>query len=125
MKFNFESLEIYKLAVKLINLIYKLARKFPKHEECVLKPQLLRAVTSIALNIAEGKGRNNDKEFARFLRIAISSLFETATILKILQDLGEIEGKNLREIWTIIEELHFKLIALERKTRKCARRVRR
>lgn len=70
-KFNFENLEVYKLAVKLTGLVYKLAKKLPKHEEYVLKQQILRAVTSIVLNIAEGKGRNNDKEFARFLRITL------------------------------------------------------
>lgn len=118
MRFNFEDLEVYKLALRLIKLSYKLTEKLPRHEEYVLKPQLLRAVTSIALNIAEGKGRNNDKEFARFLRIAIASCYETLTILKILLDLNEIEEEDTKEIFEIIEKLHFKMIALERKARK-------
>lgn len=121
MKFNFENLEIYRLAIKLIKLIYNLAKKLPKHEEYVLKPQLLRAVTSIALNIAEGKGRNNDKEFARFLRIAIASAFEVSAVLKILLDLREIKEEDLKEIWPIIKELHFKMVGLERKLRKDAK----
>jgi len=118
MKFNFENLEIYKLAIKLIKLIYKLAKKLPKHEEYVLKPQLLRAATSIALNIAEGKGRNNDKEFARFLRISIASAFETSAILKILLDLGEVKKEDLKEIWPVIKELHFKMVGLERRLKR-------
>jgi len=111
MKFNFEDLEIYKLAVRLTKLVYKLARKLPRHEEYVLKPQLLRAVTSIVLNIAEGKGRRNDKEFARFLRIAIASCYEVSTILKVLIDLNEIGKEDLAKFWPLIKELHFKMIA--------------
>ncbi len=115
MKFNFENLDIYKLAVKLTKLVYKLAGKLPKHEDYVLKPQLLRAATSVVLNIAEGKGRKNDKEFARFLRIAIASCYEVSTILKVLVDLNEIDRNDLGKIWEIIKELHFKMIALEKK----------
>jgi len=38
--------------------------------------QLLRAVTSIGANIAEGYGRNEGKEYVRFLQIAYGSANE-------------------------------------------------
>ena len=41
---------------------------------------------SVALNIAEGSGKNSDKDFNHFLNIALGSLFETVASLDILRD---------------------------------------
>lgn len=45
--------------------------------------QMEAAVTSIPMNIAEGKGRYSRKEFSHFLIIARGSLYETMTLLEI------------------------------------------
>ncbi len=123
MIFNFEKLEVYQIAVKLIKQSYKIAQKLPRHEEYVLKPQLLRAITSVALNIAEGSGRKSTKEFCRFIRIAIGSLQEAATIFKILLDLQEINESDFKEIEPYIKELYFKLIKLEKSLKKLPKTV--
>ena len=47
--------------------------------------QLESAVTSVPMNIAEGKGRNSKKEFIHFLYIARGSLYETLTLLEIFK----------------------------------------
>jgi len=47
--------------------------------------QLEAAVTSIPMNIAEGKGRESKKEFVHFLHISRGSLYETLTLLEIFQ----------------------------------------
>jgi four helix bundle protein len=47
--------------------------------------QLEAAVTSIPMNIAEGKGRISKKEFCHFLMIARGSLYEKFTLLEIFK----------------------------------------
>ena len=47
--------------------------------------QLEAAVTSIPMNIAEGKGRESKKEYIHFLYISRGSLYETLTLLEIFQ----------------------------------------
>ena len=47
--------------------------------------QLEAAVTSIPMNIAEGKGRESKKEYIHFLHISRGSLYETLTLLEIFQ----------------------------------------
>ena len=51
--------------------IFALTRKFPTEEKYGLISQLNRAVVSVPSNIAEGAGRNSNKDFVRFLSIAI------------------------------------------------------
>ena len=51
-----------------------------------MRDQIQRSATSIASNIAEGKDRNSDKEFIRFLTIARWSTSELKTQLYIIQD---------------------------------------
>jgi four helix bundle protein len=83
MAFKFESLRIWKEAVKFASEVYCLTKKFPKSEEFGLTSQLSRAAVSISLNIAEGEGRKSDADLARFIHIAIGSLYEVVTILYI------------------------------------------
>jgi len=65
-----------------------------------LLEQLESAATSVPMNIAEGKGRNSEKEFMRFLYIARGSLYETLTLLEIFKLRGWIisdQFDNLQE----------------------------
>jgi four helix bundle protein len=84
MPYKFEQLDVWKLALDYIDLIYKLAEKLPRGEEYNLKSQITRAATSIALNIAEGSQGQSDAEQARFLGMAIRSLIETVACQRII-----------------------------------------
>ncbi len=62
MIFNFEKLEVWKLAMKLVDKVYDLSKKYPGEEKFGLALQLKKSATSIPLNIAEGNGRIHVRE---------------------------------------------------------------
>jgi four helix bundle protein len=74
-------LDVWKMSMELTKEIYELTKKFPGTEKYLLTNQIRRASVSIPSNIAEGAGRLSDKEFIRFLYIAMGSLAELETQL--------------------------------------------
>ncbi|MBI4760779.1 MAG: four helix bundle protein [Chloroflexota bacterium] len=95
MPYKFEQLDVWKLSLEYIDSIYELAEKLPKSEEYNLKSQIVRAATSISLNIAEGSTGQSDAEQARFLGMAIRSLVETVACHHIIQRRGYIRDEPL------------------------------
>jgi four helix bundle protein len=83
--FPFEKLEIWKLAVDLADFILDLLERFPQNKHFRLIAQMEAAVSSIAQNVAEGKGRQYKKEFIQYLYIAIGSLFEVLTLTELFK----------------------------------------
>jgi len=75
-------LEVYRLSLNLIPRVYDLVRKLPKSESDI-RGQIKRCAKSVSPNIAEGFAkRSSDKEFKRFLKIAIASSDETISHLR-------------------------------------------
>ncbi|NDE89602.1 MAG: four helix bundle protein [Alphaproteobacteria bacterium] len=92
---NYKELLVWKKARGLVKIIYQLAGLFPQEERYGLISQIRRAAVSIAVNIAEGFGRNASKEFAHFASIAYGSATEVEALLILAVDLGYIdEGKT-------------------------------
>ena len=85
MPFKFEKLEVYQLALAYIDFIYDLSAQLPKSEEYNLKSQIVRAATSVALNIAEGSTGQSDAEQSRFLGMSVRSVLETVACLHIIR----------------------------------------
>lgn len=86
-------------------LIYKTAGHFPKEEIYALVSQLKRAVVSIPSNIAEGSGRNTDKEFIQFLFIAYGSSCELDTQIELSKRLNFISEEEFKSISDEINEI--------------------
>jgi four helix bundle protein len=80
---NYRDLVAWQQAIELTDRIYACSRTWPKDETFGLTSQIRRAAVSIAANIAEGQGRNGDKEFINHLGIAHGSLCEVETLLVI------------------------------------------
>jgi four helix bundle protein len=85
MTYKFEQLEVWQLAMAYIDLIYAIGAKLPRNEDYNLKSQIIRAATSVALNIAEGSTGQTDAEQARFLGMAIRSLIETVACQQLIR----------------------------------------
>jgi four helix bundle protein len=95
MPYKFEQLDVWKLSLEYIDAIYALAEKLPKGEEYNLKSQIIRAATSVSLNIAEGSTGQSDAEQARFLGMAIRSLIETVACQHIIRHRRYIQDEIL------------------------------
>jgi four helix bundle protein len=95
MPYKFEQLEVWKLSLEYIDLVYKVAENLPRNEDYNLRSQITRAATSIALNIAEGSQGQSDAEQARFLGMAIRSLIETVACQKIIEKRGYFQDNIL------------------------------
>ena len=78
---------------------YQLSLEF--HRQCreirlpgYLKSQLLRAASSVSLNLAEGCGKESDRDRLRFYSIAMGSIREAQAAL----DLAPIQSPRLKKL---------------------------
>lgn len=95
---NYTELEVWKYARELVKLVYLLTKSFPKEEIYGLTNQIRRSVVSVPSNIAEGIGRQSNKEIIHFLYIAKGSLQEVETQLYLSFDLEYISNDELKNI---------------------------
>ena len=102
---NFKELKVWQKAIELTVEIYKITSSFPSEEKFGLISQLRRASVSTSSNIAEGSGRNSDKEFVHFLSISIGSAYETETQLIISKRLNYVDDIRFEERTTKITEI--------------------
>ena len=110
MSYKFENLDVWKLSLEYIDLIYQLADILPKKEEFNLKSQMIRAATSISLNIAEGSTSCSDGDQARYIRTAIGSLIETVACQHLIKRRNyEVDKKLIKETYQKSELLFRKL----------------
>lgn len=110
-KTNFENLQIYKLAERLSDQIWKIVVGWDPLARDTVGKQLVRAGDSIGANIAEGSGRGTDPEFRRFLRIARGSLYETQHWLRRAYRRKLLNEKQVSELLPLVKELTPKLNA--------------
>ncbi len=109
---RYKKLEVWQKSIELAVEIYKLTAKLPKQEQYGLVSQINRSVVSIASNIAEGAGRNTNKEFNNFLGYSLASSFELDTQLTISNRLNYIEDSSFEKViqeLTIIQNMLVKL----------------
>ena len=78
---QFEKLKIWQKAMDIAVKIYEVSSLLPADEKFNLIHQIKKCAVSIPSNIAEGAGRNHNKEFIQFLGIANGSTFELITQL--------------------------------------------
>ncbi len=109
---DFRQLKVWEKSHQLALSVYKSTKEFPKEELYGLTSQIRRASMSIPTNIAEGCGRNTDKEFARFLQIAMGSASETEYQLIPAHDLDFLPKDAYEKLHDEVEEVKRMLASL-------------
>ncbi|MDM1293719.1 four helix bundle protein [Sphingobacterium sp. N143] len=102
---NYKELILWQKSITLVSDVYRATAIFPDRERFNLISQINRAAVSIPSNIAEGAGRNSDKEFVQFLAIVHASTYEVETQLIISKNLGYLSEEDLEGLLEKLEEL--------------------
>ena len=102
---NYLELNVWIKARRLVKTIYQLTDSINQNQQYVLISQMQRAALSIPSNIAEGAGRNTNKEFIRFLSIANGSAFELETQLFLCVDLGYFKEEYINPVICDLKEI--------------------
>jgi four helix bundle protein len=115
---NFRKLLIWQKSMELVTKIYKTTGKFPKEELFGITSQIRRSSISIPSNIAEGIGRDSNKECIRFLNISISSLFELQTQIEISYNIEYLTEEEFNTIYEDSREIERMLVSFMNKRTK-------
>jgi four helix bundle protein len=103
--YEFEKLEIWQLSLELIETVNKIGKCIPYSDPFGLRGQICRAALSIGLNIAEGKGSGSDKEFKRFLLMALRSIYEVVAALKVAVRLKYLKEDEIKHVLALCDKL--------------------
>jgi len=112
---SYRDLVVWQKAIELAVGCYSLTKSFPRSEIFGLSSQLQRAAVSVAINIAEGHGRNGPREFLHFLLNSRGSLRETETLLIISNRVGYSKTETHLNLLTNADEIGRMLFALSEK----------
>jgi four helix bundle protein len=116
---TFRDLKVWQKSMYTVKEIYRITKLFPDEERYGLIAQLRRSAVSVPSNISEGYGRNSTKDYIRFLRIAIGSLYELETLLEIgFEPNYFVEKDSYQVIINSVLEIERMLSSLIRKIEK-------
>jgi four helix bundle protein len=94
--FRFEDLRIYNKALDYVNWVYGATQSFPDVEQLGLTAHFNSASQAIAINIAEGSGRNKT-QFIYYLKMAKSSIRECIVLTSIAQRMNYLSEERVEE----------------------------
>ena len=113
-KFRFFKFRVYQDAKLFHRKVIYYTKNFPREFE-YLKSQLRRAVLSVVLNIAEGSGKDSDRDFNRYIQNSLGSINEVAACIDIIKDEKLLDDKIAIELIAIAEYLKDSLGAFSKK----------
>lgn len=115
---GFQDLIVWGKSQDLAFDVYKATAQFPKAEVFGLTRQIRSAAISISANLAEGCGRRGEREFARFVDIALGSAYETASHLILSHRLGYIEDVTTSRLKAQVDEVCRMIVGLAKSLAK-------
>ena len=108
---DFEDLEVYQLAEKLANEIWQIVKEWDDFTKDTVGKQIVRAADSVCANIALCRGRYNDQDNRRFVKIARRSLDETIRWLRLAYARQLLTIEQVNRFIPILDDLSPKLNA--------------
>ena len=112
---DFKKLVVWQKANKLSVATAEVVESMKGNAGSILRGQLLRSTFSIQANIAEGSSKRSDREFARYVRIALGSSTESANHLILVRDLGLINDPCFTSLNSQLDEVGKMLSGLEKR----------
>ena len=113
----FQDLLVWRKAHELTLGVFRATQRVKRGEFPGLLPQLRRAAASIRANIAEGCGHFGQREFARFLQMALASASELEYHLLLAYELGMIPRHTYCDLESRVKEVKRMLTSLIQKIR--------
>lgn len=111
---HYKDMIVWQKAMDLTDEIYHLVKSLPREELFSLSDQLRRAAVSIPSNIAEGYGRQTEKEYKQFLSMARGSVFEVETQLTICIRQGFLSDADTQTARALCDEIGRMLTTMSR-----------
>jgi four helix bundle protein len=109
---NFKELKVWTRSKDLAVKVYQITSGFPIEEKFGLTSQMRRCSVSVPSNIAEGCGRNTDKQLVQFLTMAMGSLAELETQLIVANELLFISKTDFEIVASEVNEIQKMLRSL-------------
>jgi four helix bundle protein len=109
---DLKQLKVWQKAHQVTLDIYRTTQQFPRSETYGLCAQMRRCAVSIGSNIAEGRGRDGDGDFSRFIQIASGSAAELEYQILLAKDLGYLDDSEYAKLNSNLAEVGRMLISL-------------
>jgi len=107
---DFKKLLVWQKAHALALHTHRVGTGIRRSHDVALRSQIIRAAMSIPANIVEGRRQESEKEFARFLRIALNSGCELEYHLIVARDISVMSESDfdslLREVVEVRKMIH-------------------
>ena len=114
-KFRFLKWKVYKDSQELFKVILMVVKKLPREYRFEIGSQIIRSALSVILNIAEGSGKNSDKELNRFFDISLGSLYEVLASVDTLLSNKLIEKFEFDDVFDKIKNISDQLGGFKKK----------
>jgi four helix bundle protein len=95
---DFKKLLVWQKAHALALNTHRAASRIRRAHDVALRSQIIRAAMSIAANIVEGRSQKSEKEFVRFLNIALNSGVELEYHLVVARDIEAMSDVDFAEL---------------------------
>jgi four helix bundle protein len=106
---SFRNMSVWQKAINLSEKVFRLTVSLPKSEDYGITSQIRQSANSVSANIAEGFGRNTNKDKRNFYIIARGSAFETQSHLLYGNKIKYFKSKVIGELISEYDSLIFEL----------------